>query len=80
MATDLKQIVAIRGTEDYRRALAELARRAGAASINDMAERAIVAFAAAHGLEMPGRTTGTKGGPRPGAGRPEGGIGRKTKK
>lgn len=70
MPPEIRPIIAIRGTDAYRRALVDLAAAVGASSINDLAERGLRMIAAAHGVTLPERTTNTRGGPRPGAGRP----------
>lgn len=69
MPSDIRQIVAIRGTDEYRQALVDLAAKVGIASVNELAEWAIQVVAKHYEVTLPERTTGTRGGPRPGAGR-----------
>lgn len=68
MPSDLRPIIVIRGTEEYRAAIEELSRLAGYDSVTKFAEYAIGEIAKSHDITLPDRI-GQRGGTRKGAGR-----------
>lgn len=63
MPSELKTLIALRGTEQYARFLAKFARKVGREDLTEMAEIAIARWASEHGMIAP-RRAGPKGRPK----------------